>query len=632
MQKVFRTKSFVRTRPTIVARGRVSTRRIILIMNSSETTESEEAIYRSVATGNKNISINEFLDQSKSANTKKSTIAIKKMFNSTMDSLNNADKSTQFKYLDELSLDELPDSLSRFFMVVSKEKGGSFNASSLNTHYLSMVRYLKLRDNFPVDITKDVRFAKVKEVLKARCVESVKDGKGGGINASQSLSADELKKIMASEGMSRENPRGLITLCHYYIMTGMGARARQECRDMNNSDLIFGPDSNVEGYPQFISLNERLTKTRRGGKGEQRELPGRVFLDSEYPELCPVRALVLYQSKKTKEQRAPDYPFFLTVKQSAQKNPGAEMFWYSSHPMGVNYIGALFQNAVKFSGLDLGGKKITATSARKNLAQVGASANVPSALLSKILGQKDLDSKVHYVENTEDIQRAASLVISRGVQGSDKQDFNSVYKDVKTSNTGSVTDENVPHVEVEQEPPKQRVQTEPPKQPVQTEPPKQPVQAVEQYNGPPHQVYHQDPQNYGHGAQVYHQDPQNYGHGAYQPPPPPPPPSFSYYQQPPPPQHFNYQPYYGYGYPAYPPYFPPYQPNYGPPPPPPTYYQPPPPPQQYSQPQNQFSLHQYNNYSFQGNQVPDLTQVNNEKRILTDISNNTFTFKKPKLL
>ena len=563
-------------------------------MNSNET-EAQKADYRSLAMDNNNLTINQFLDQSKSVNTKKATVAIKKMYNSTMDSLNNSDSTNKFEYLDETSVDQLSTNLCKFFMVVSKEKGGCFNSSSINTHFLSMARYLKLRDENPVDITTDVRFAKVKEVVKARCVQSVKAGQGAGVNASKSLSADELRKVMKSDGMSRDNPRGLVTLCHYYIMTGMGARARQECRDMTNSDLIYGPSSEIEGLPEYISLHEKLTKTRRGGKGEQREVPGRVYLDSEYPDLCPVRALVFYMSKKTEKQRAPEYPFFLTVKQSAEKSPEKEVYWYTDSPMGVNLIGKLFQTAVKACDLDLGGKKITATSARKNLAQVGASASVPSALLSKLLGQKNLDSKVHYVENTQDIQRAASLVISRGVQGSDKQDFNSVYSDVKNS---VVNDEN--------------------DKKAKPEPPNHNLQPVDQHPVPSHNNYHPVPQ---YSAPQYS--------APYQPPPSHQ--NYGYYQ---PPQHFGYhhEPYYhGYGYKAYPPYFPPYQPQYVPPPPQ-SYYQPPPPPQ-YNHPQ--YSLHQTNNYSFHSDQsvcYPDYNQANdNGKRALTDISNHTFSFKKPKI-
>ena len=100
--------------------------------------------------------------------------------------------------------------------------------------------------------------------------------------------------------MSRDNPRGLITLVHYTCMTGMGCRAREECKLIQNEDLVYGPDSKSSpGLPEFISLSERVTKTRRGNKNDLRDLDGKVYLDEEFPELCPVRTIIIYQSRKT---------------------------------------------------------------------------------------------------------------------------------------------------------------------------------------------------------------------------------------------------------------------------------------------------------------------------------------------
>ena len=188
---------------------------------------SSEDNHRALAISNKDFSANEFIDKGRSKNTKKAAVGIIKMFNSTMKSLNHLEETDKYKSLDELSIEELPVMLCKFFMVVSKEDGSTYNASSLNTHFQSLVRHFKMRDVDPVDISSDARFAKVREVLNARCLEAVQSGSIPGMNASECLSADELKIVMNSEGMSRENPRGLITLVHYIIMTGMGSRARQ---------------------------------------------------------------------------------------------------------------------------------------------------------------------------------------------------------------------------------------------------------------------------------------------------------------------------------------------------------------------------------------------------------------------
>ena len=188
---------------------------------------STEDKHRSLAVSNKDFSVNEFIDKGRSKNTKKAAVGIIKLFNLTMKSLNHVEKNDKYKSFDELSMEELPGTLCKFLMVVSKEDGSSYNASTLNTHFQSLVRHFKMRDEDPVDISTDARFSKVREVLNARCLEAVQSGCIPGMNASECLTTDELKCLMKSEGMSRDNPRGLISLVHYLIMTGMGSRARQ---------------------------------------------------------------------------------------------------------------------------------------------------------------------------------------------------------------------------------------------------------------------------------------------------------------------------------------------------------------------------------------------------------------------
>ena len=134
---------------------------------------SSEDKHRSLAVSNKDFSVNEFIDKGRSKNTKKAAVGIIKLFNLTMKSLNHVEKNDKYKSLDELSMEELPVTLCKFLMVVSKEDGSSYNASTLNTHFQSLVRHFKMRDEDPVEISADARFSKVREVLNARCLEAV---------------------------------------------------------------------------------------------------------------------------------------------------------------------------------------------------------------------------------------------------------------------------------------------------------------------------------------------------------------------------------------------------------------------------------------------------------------------------
>ena len=43
-----------------------------------------------------------------------------------------------------------------------------------------------------------------------------------------------------------------------------------------------------EGLPEWIELNERVTKTRRGNKNQVRDVEARIYLDDNEPSTCPV--------------------------------------------------------------------------------------------------------------------------------------------------------------------------------------------------------------------------------------------------------------------------------------------------------------------------------------------------------
>ena len=421
----------------------------------------------------------------------------------------------------------------------------------------------------------------------------------------------------------------------------------QECRQITNGDLIHGSESDISGLPQYISLSERITKSRRGGANDKRDVTGRIYLDNDFPELCPVRNILFYQGKKTHKQLSPDYAFLLTVKSSAQKDPARQPHWYSDHPMGVNYIGTLFRSAIERSGIDIGGKKVSATSARKNLVQTGAEGSVPSPFLSKLLGQKNIDSKLEYLRNTEDTHKAASLVISRGVQGNSDQDFSEVYNEIRgdSSDKSSTDMKEKSSSEIES--------TDLNPQPQQYHP--EPHQY--QQSSVPTPNYHHSPPPPGPGYIPPHQGPSYippplYQGPAYYPPPhhgpsyyPPPPPGPSYYlaphyvpaYYPPPPPGPAYYPPSPYHSPSA--YYPPapyhdpfyqqhpYQESYQP------YHQMP----SNSPPVSQYSWQQHN-YNFNSTPTDSNQQAGpscSKKRALTDITNTKksfqFTFKKLKV-
>ena len=300
---------------------------------------------------NVKMTINEYLEAGKSDNTRRLDKQAVKLFHSTIMALSEQDKSVIYKNIDEYSLEELPDILCKFLIVVAKEDGHTFSSNSLNAYVRCLSRHLRQRDVEPVDINVDVRFKKVFSVLKTRQCEAAAAGAGPGKKKAECLSAEDMGKLKDSPNFTRNTPRGLVTLSHYVLMTGFGCRARKECRNITNQDLVFGPTDEGSGLPTEIKLTERITKTRRGLHNEVRDLDGKIYLDLESPDTCQVRTIVEYQRRKTAKQLADDFPFLLTPKQSAVKEPTKEMYWYSSHPLGENTIGKLLKAACEAAGI-----------------------------------------------------------------------------------------------------------------------------------------------------------------------------------------------------------------------------------------------------------------------------------------
>ena len=94
---------------------------------------------------------------------------------------------------------------------------------------------------------------------------------------------------------------------------------------------------------------EIWTMTMSSSILKSRELIGTIIKDDKFPDTCPVRTIVTYQSKKTPEQLQPDEPFMLNVKLSAEREPAKHKYWYCG-VMGKNQIAGLFKSAFEELG------------------------------------------------------------------------------------------------------------------------------------------------------------------------------------------------------------------------------------------------------------------------------------------
>jgi len=394
-----------------------------------------EIVPRSIEVETASLSTELYLQSRKGRNVQKCENSVEKIFNQTMETCNSIN-GTSFKPLMEAAADELPEQLCKYVMSVKRSNGEDYNASSLGCHVVHLQRMLRLREFEPVDIKNDLRFVRVHLVLKARRTELASRGKVPGINASQEVPADVLLKLYEMDLMSRNNPRALALLIWFQMVSILGFRSKEECHNCQNEDLVYGPN-NQFGVPQYITVSERVSKCRRGQTHQQRELQPRMYADDDFPDVCPVRNFLVFQSKKTPLQKLPNVQLLLGVKQSAQQDPMKEQMWYISCPMGINMIGTLLKTAIAATGADPKTMKISSTSARKSLAQAAVDSGCNEYATSKVMGHINPNSKGSYMKMKSNLQKATTVAINRTLMGKKKNDFATVMKQCNESNTTS---------------------------------------------------------------------------------------------------------------------------------------------------------------------------------------------------
>ena len=354
----------------------------------------------------------EFLELNKNGNTRKNSNAALSSYNRVMKKLGE-DLGEEFVPLETTPAAQLPYLLMKYLQAAKREDDTVYSSGSLRAHFNSLANILSARQEDPVDIKNDVRFNKVKEMLRVRATQSKAMGRGPGCDAKKPLKAEHMIAAREAGTIGNSNPKALSTLVWVGAVCGWGNRTGQECKDMTNGDILFGPLNAEKNRHDWIKLHERLTKTRRGSNpGDAKELTPTIFPMDEYPETCYVRAIEEYQRRKTPEQRASDLPFFLNPNPRAMKNPQGHK-WYSSIPMGINRMPELIKEALEEAGVDVSAEEISAISVRKAMIQCGVDANMPPVNIARIAGQKSLASQEKYISSEGLHHVAGSRAIHR---------------------------------------------------------------------------------------------------------------------------------------------------------------------------------------------------------------------------
>ena len=388
----------------------------------------------------------EFLALQENANSRKNVELANSTYERVMSELANKENYTEvYESLKDAPSHRLPHLVEKFFQVVRRPNRNVYASGTLHTLWSNIARILATREVDPVDIKHNPLFQTAREILAKKANESAKAGRGPGVQAKNPIKPEHFQRALAAGTIGRGNPQALLCMTHTMpFVCGFGLRPGAECHMVTNDDLTYGPVDQKYGRPEWVRLNPRVTKTRKGRSNDKKDIASKVFPNDDHPEICYVRTIVAYQEKKKPEQRKGNAQFFLNPNPHAQENP-QKYSWYMGDGLapgrqaGIHHLERLMTDALEAVGVDCKAEGYSAYSVRKSMFQGGADGNVDDITLSRYGGQKSIVSKRAYINSNDVHHEAASLTIQERLFQNQATNYGNLMKKVEAKSRGEMS-------------------------------------------------------------------------------------------------------------------------------------------------------------------------------------------------
>ena len=174
-----------------------------------------------------------------------------------------------------------------------------------------------------------------------------------------------------------------------YSTMGFGLRGSQEHRSMCWGDVHLETDH--EGH-EFLSFNERQTKTRQGDTTDTRKIQPKLWANVKNKARCPIEVYKTYCVKRPGNFSNEDDPFYIATSTHFRSTETER--WFIRQPIGQNKLHNIMKNMAK----TLGGSAIRLTnhSARKTMLQKLVDKDVAPTDIMQISGHKNIQSVFNY--------------------------------------------------------------------------------------------------------------------------------------------------------------------------------------------------------------------------------------------
>ena len=338
--------------------------------------------------------VDDFINGQKNKNTTRKTASDVRLFQTF---LLQQGKSN---IIERLETNELNNLLSKFLLTVRKKDGTEYEPQTLKSYLSSLNRYLKDR-HYGVDIQEDPAFAKVRSTLKAKQRQLKSMGKGNRPNASGPLSDAEIEQMWLNGTLGGHSPNSILNTLWLYNSLGFILRGSQEHRAMCWGDVQLGKD---EDGTEYLTFNERQTKTRQGDTTDIRAVPPTLWANEDDEDRCPIKIYKLYRDKRPADFNGDDDPFYL----AATTRFNGQGSWFMRQPVGQNKLGLMMRQMTGTLSRHPQERKLTNHSGRKTIIQKYTDKDIPPTDIVQMSGHKNVNSVISYAKLNRSKQKRIS--------------------------------------------------------------------------------------------------------------------------------------------------------------------------------------------------------------------------------
>lgn len=256
------------------------------------------------------------------------------------------------------------------------------------------------------------------------------------------IEVDDKNDMWSSGILGESNPKQLIDTIVYLLGTHFALRAGKEHKALRVGECSQFKIKTDKSGDCYLEYAEDTSKNYTGGLKHRRleHKVARAYENEAYPDRCLVHLFCKYMSlRPTSEKCSTD--FYL----QPLSNPKDNKCWYTTKPMGVNYLASIVRNLAQKLGIE---GKFSNHSCRASAASCMFQNNMEEQLVMDRTGHRSTAVRSYKRVSGKQLRDVSKILYGQEVTGNEakKPCLETVAKPPKTEVEPCVSDEKTDNV------------------------------------------------------------------------------------------------------------------------------------------------------------------------------------------